>query len=254
MDLGLKGRRAIVTGASRGLGLAIAGTLADEGCSVAICARGKEALDEAAAQLSGKGVTVHAQPVDLTEPDAVRAFVASSAEALGGLDIVVSNASPGSLKGDDAWVESAKGDLQAFAVLAEAARPWLAASDAGAVVALGSTSAFDVAFPSGPTSFAAIKAAVVQHASALARSYASDGIRVNTVSPGPILVEGGAWGNVRDTRPEVFDRVAAQIPLGRLGDPAEVADVVAFLVSARAGFCTGLNFVVDGGMLSRVQH
>ena len=218
MDLGLEGRRAIVTGASRGIGLEIARALAAEGCSLAICARGKEALDEAADELSRTGVTVHAQPVDMTQPEAGRDFVSSAAAALGGVDIVVSNASPGSLKGDDAWVESARGDLQALAVLAEAARSWLAASEAAAVVALGSTSGFDSAFPSGPTSFAAIKAAVIQHAAALARAYASDGIRVNSVSPGPILLQGGAWAGVRDSRPEAFEQVTGQIPRGRLGE------------------------------------
>jgi 3-oxoacyl-[acyl-carrier protein] reductase len=254
VDLGLTGRRALVTGASRGIGRAIAETLAMEGCSLAICARGKQSLDEVAAGLSARGVKIHAQSVDVANPGAVRDFVANSAEALGGLDIVVSNASPGSLKGDDSWVDSARGDLQAFAVLADAARPWLAASDMGAIVALGSTSAVDVAFPSGPTSFAAIKAAIVQHASALARAYAGDGTRVNTVSPGPILFEGGPWDEVRQTRPEVFEKVTSQVPLGRLGGTADIADVVAFLVSTRAAFCTGLNVVVDGGMLSRVQH
>lgn len=254
MDLELRGRRALVTGASRGIGRMITETLAREGCSLAICARGEEALQKAAAEVSAFGVTVHAAVVDVTDPDAVRDFVQQSAHALGGLDVVVSNASPGSLKGDDAWITSARGDLQAFAVLAEAARPWLAQSDAGAVVAISSTSALDVAFPSGPTSFAAIKAAVLQHASALAHALAPEGIRVNTVSPGPIDFEGGAWDQVRSARPEVYEQVRGRIPLGRLGTPADVADAVAFLVSDRAAFCTGVNVVVDGGLLTRVQH
>jgi 3-oxoacyl-[acyl-carrier protein] reductase len=254
MDLELQGRRALVTGASRGIGRTIAETLAAEGCALAICARGEEALEKTAADLSAAGAKVHAEAVDVTDPAAIRAFVERSGNALGGLDVVVSNASPGSLKGDDAWITSARGDLQAFAVLAEAARPWLASSDAAAVVAISSTSAVDVAFPSGPTSFAAIKAAVLQHASALAHAFAADGIRVNSVSPGPIDFAGGAWDQVRQGRPEVYDQVRSRIPLGRLGRPRDVADAVAFLVSARASFCTGVNIVVDGGLLSRVQH
>jgi 3-oxoacyl-[acyl-carrier protein] reductase len=252
--LELEGRRAIVTGASRGIGLAIARVLAGEGCDLAVCARGEDALLAAADELRASGTKVHAQPVDMSDPAAVRGFVQASGEALGGVDVVVSNASPGSIKGDDAWLTSARGELQAFAVLAEAARPWLVQSAAASIVAIASTSAMDTAFPSGPTAFAAMKAAVVQHAAALARSLAADGIRVNTVSPGPICFPGGSWDQVRQSRPETYDAVVQSVPLGKLGSPENVADAVAFLASAKAGYCTGVNLVVDGGLLSRVQH
>lgn len=254
MDLELAGRRALITGASRGIGRVIAELLADEGCSVAICARSEGPLKDARAHLERRGVMVVAERVDVTDPNAVRRFVQASAETLGGLDVVVSNASSGSLKGDDSWVESARGDLQAFAVLAEAAKPHLVASGQGAVVAISSTSALDVDVPSGPNSFGAIKAAVLHHASALARAWAPDGVRVNTVSPGPIEFEGGAWDQVRHGRPEVYEQVLRKLPLGRYGTPGDVADAVAFLASPRAAFVTGVNLVVDGGLLSRVQH
>lgn len=254
MDLGLTGRRAIVTGASRGIGLVIAENLAREGCAVALCARGEQGLSKAAARLGELGAAVYTEVVDVAEPAAVRRFVEQAAAALGGLDIVVSNASPGSLKGDDAWVTSTRGDLQAFAVLAEAAHPVLTASDQAAIVAISSTSALDTGFPSGPTSFAAIKAAVLHHAAALAQKYAADGIRVNTVTPGPVLFEDGAWDQVRKARPEVFENLLQKVPRGRLGRPEDVADAVAFLVSSRADFCTGTNLVVDGGLLTRVQY
>lgn len=254
MDLGLKGRRALITGASRGIGRVIADVLSGEGCSLALCARGKEQLCTARDELDARGVTVFAETVDVGDADAVRGFVAASAEALGGLDIVVSNASPGSLKGDDAWVESARGELQAFAILAEAAKSHLVASGQGAIVAISSTSALDVDVPSGPMSFGAIKAAVLHHACALARAFAPDGVRVNTVSPGPIEFEGGAWDQVRQSRPEVYDLVKGKLPLGRYGDPFDVANAVAFLASPRAAFSTGVNLVVDGGLLTRVQH
>jgi 3-oxoacyl-[acyl-carrier protein] reductase len=254
VDLEIGGRRAIVTGASRGIGRTIARTLAAEGCELAICARSEAMLAEAAGELRDTGTKVHAESVDVSDPEAVRRFVQAAGEALGGLDIVVSNASPGSVKGDEAWVASTRGDLQAFAVLAEAARPWLAASGHAAIVAISSTSAVDTAFPSGPSSFAAIKAAILQHAAALARAFAPDGIRVNAVSPGPIDFPAGSWDQVRQGRPAIYEEVRQSIPLARLGTAQEVADAVAFLVSARASFCTGVNLVVDGGLLSRVQH
>jgi 3-oxoacyl-[acyl-carrier protein] reductase len=254
MDLGLEGRRALITGASRGIGRVIAEVLADEGCSLALCARSKDALFAARDEFERGGVTVFADVVDVTDTDAVRGFVAASAAALGGLDVVVSNASPGSLKGDDSWVDSARGDLQAFAVLAAAAKPHLVESGHGAIIAISSTSALDVDMPSGPASFGAIKAAVLHHASALARAYAPEGVRVNTVSPGPIAVQGGAWDQVRQSRPEIYDLVKGKLPLGRYGDPADVANAVAFLASPRASFVTGVNLVVDGGLLTRVQH
>ncbi|MCZ4653858.1 SDR family oxidoreductase [Gordonia amicalis] len=254
MDLNLTGKRAVITGASRGIGLRIAETLVDEGVRVVIGARDVARLDAAAEALRERGGEVHPIAVDVSRPESAREFVASATAALGGLDILVSNASPGSVKGDDAWVTSARGDLQAFAILAEAARGELAASGSGAVVAISSTSALDVDFPSGPNSFGAIKAAVLHHASALARAWAGDGIRVNTVSPGPIEFPDGAWDHVRQSRPEVYENLKTRIPLGRLGSVDDIADAVAFLVSARAGFITGGNVVVDGGMLSRIQH
>lgn len=254
MDLGLSGRRALVTGASRGIGRVIADVLAEEGCALALCARGEGPLLQARDELEARGVAVFDKTVDVTDPAAIRSFVAESGGALGGLDIVVSNASPGNLKGETSWVDSARGDLQAFAVLAEAAKPLLVESDQGAVVAISSTSALDVDMPSGPASFGAVKAAVLHHASALARAYAAEGIRVNAVSPGPIEFDGGAWDQVRQGRPEVYETVRAKLPLGRYGAPIDVANAVAFLASPRCSFTTGANLVVDGGLLSRVQY
>jgi len=254
MELGLEDRRVLVTGASRGIGRTIAEMYAREGAALAICARNAESVREAESELRAAGAKVYAEAVDVSDPTALRGFVSAAAAAMDGLDVVVSNASPGSVTGDDAWEISARGDLRALAILAEAATPYLEKSDMASIVAISSTSAFDTDFPSGPTAFAAMKAAILQHAGALARSLAPKGIRVNTVSPGPILFEGGAWDAVRSSRPEVFDKVLDRLPLGRFGRREEVADAVAFLTSARASYCTGVNLVVDGGMLSRVQH
>ncbi|WP_322769277.1 SDR family NAD(P)-dependent oxidoreductase [Frankia sp. Cr1] len=252
MDLGLTGRRALVTGASRGLGRAIAATLAQEGCSLALCARGAEGLEKAAAELRGNGVTVFAEPFDVSDVDALTAFVDRAAAELGGLDIVVSNVSAGPAKDAGQWQRSLDGDLLPFVRLAETAVPHLA-DGGGSIIAIGTTNAFDTVRPASPNAYSAIKAAVLHHSAALARTLAPQGIRVNTVSPGPIEFPGGDWEKVREHRPEVYAEVLAKIAVGRYGQPEDVAAAVAFLASPRAGFCNGVNLVVDGGLVTRVQ-
>jgi 3-oxoacyl-[acyl-carrier protein] reductase len=253
VDLQLTGRRALVTGASRGIGRGIADLLATEGCSLAICARGLPDLEKAAAQLRERGATVYAAPVDVSVPAAVTAFVERAAEELGGLDIVVSNASAGNVKGPAAWEASFRAELLAFVTLTEAAVPHLERSDQAAIVAIGTTNAADTAYPAGPNPYSAMKAAVVRQASALAHAVAGRGIRVNTVSPGPVEFAGGAWHDIRSRRPDVHRDVLGRIPVRRFGTPEEVAAAVAFLASPMASFCVGVNLVVDGGLLSRVQ-
>ena len=253
MDLQLTGTRALVTGASRGIGRAIAETLADEGCALALCARGEQALQEVAGQLRARGTQVVARPVDVTDPAALAAFVDSSAEELGGLDVVVSNVSAGASKGPDQWQRSLDGDLVPLVRLIEAAVPHLERQGGGSIVSIGTTNAFDTVRPSSPNAYSALKAAVVHHASAQANVLARKGIRVNTVSPGPIEFPGGDWEKIREGRREVYDEVLAKIPVGRYGRPEEVAAAVAYLVSPRAGFTNGVNLVVDGGIVTRVQ-
>jgi 3-oxoacyl-[acyl-carrier protein] reductase len=252
MDLQLTGKRALVTGGSRGIGRAIAETLAAEGCALALCARGTEALDKVAAGLREQGATVHAEPVDVTDPAALAAFVERSAQELGGLDIVVSNVSAGASKAPDQWQKSLDGDLIPLVRLIEAAVPHLE-KQGGAVISIGTTNAFDTVRPASPNAYSAIKAAVLHHAAAQARALAPRGIRVNTVSPGPIEFPGGDWEKIREGRREVYDEVLGKIPVGRYGRPEDVAAAVAFLASPRSGFTNGVNFVVDGGIVTRVQ-
>ncbi len=253
MELGLKGRKAIVTGASRGIGKAIATQLADEGVDLVLCARGEEALNKTAAELEESGVTVHAAPLNVSDEEAIAPFVERAADLLGGLDVVVSNASVGTQKGPEQWQTSFQADLLAFVRLAEAAVPFLERSDAPAIVSMGTTSAFDTLPPTGPNSYGAAKAAVTHHAAALARTLAPKGIRVNTISPGPVEFPGGTWERIKDQRTEFYENVRSRIPLGRLGSPEDVARAVAFLASPAAAYCTGVNLVVDGGFVSRVQ-
>jgi 3-oxoacyl-[acyl-carrier protein] reductase len=251
--LDLTGKRALVTGASRGIGKATAELLAAEGCSLALCARGEKDLLGFADELRGRGVTVHAQALDVAADGAIAAFVDSAAEALGGLDVLVSNVTAGSAKGDTQWSVSLATDLLPLVRAVDAAIPHFEAAGGGSVVAVSSISGLDTARPSAPNSYAAMKAAVIQHASARAHALAAKGIRVNTVSPGPIFFAGGDWDRVREGRPALFEEIQGQIPLGRYGRPEEVAQAIVFLASPAASFCTGVNLVVDGGMVSRVQ-
>ncbi len=253
MDLQLSGRKAIVTGASRGIGRSIAEQLAAEGCDLALCARGVESLQAFADELKSTGRNVVTAAVDVADPEAVTDFVNTAADGLGGLDVVVSNVSAGALKGPDQWLSSFQADLLAFVRLCEAAVPHLEQSDAASIVAVGTTSAFDTLPPTAPNSYAALKAAVLQHASGLGHSLAPKGIRVNTVSPGPIDFPDGAWDKLHNARPEFYEGIRARIPVGRLGRPEEVARAVAFLASPASSFCTATNLVVDGGFVSRVQ-
>ena len=253
MDLQLKGKRALVTGASRGIGRAIAETLADEGCALALCARGEETLEKVAAQLRERGARVVAQPVDVTDSAALTAFVDSSAAELGGLDVVVSNVSAGAAKTPDQWQKSLDGDLVPLVRLIEAAVPHLEQQGGGSIISIGTTNAFDTVRPASPNAYSAIKAAVIHHASAQAHVLAKKGIRVNTVSPGPIEFPGGDWEKIKEGRREVYDEVLAKIPVGRYGRAEDVAAAVAYLASPRAGFTNGVNLVVDGGIVTRVQ-
>jgi 3-oxoacyl-[acyl-carrier protein] reductase len=254
MDLQLTGRKALVTGASRGIGRAIAEQLAAEGCDLALCARGVESLQAFADDLRARGLKVVTAGVDVSDEKAVAEFVETAARELAGLDVVISNVSAGALKGPEQWQTSFQADLLAFVRLVEAAVPYLEQSDAGAIVALGTTSAFDKLPPTSPNSYAAFKAAVLQHASGLGHVLAPKGIRVNTVSPGPIDFPDGAWDKLHQARPEYYEAIRARIPVGRLGRPEEVARAVVFLASPAASFCNAVNLVVDGGFVSRVQY
>ena len=251
MDLGLQGRKAIITGGSRGIGLAIAQTLADEGCDLAICSRGAEGVEAAAKALEAKGVRVFARAVDVGDKAALEGFVSEAIADLGGLDLLVSNPSGGNGVDEASWKGNFEVDLMGAVRSVGAAVPALAKSDAGSVVFISSTAALETFM--GPTSYNAIKAALITHSNGLSQALAPQGIRVNTVSPGPIMIEGGAWDMIRKHNSAMYDGTLQQIPGGRMGSAQEVADAVAFLASPRSGFTTGVNLVIDGGFTKRVD-
>ncbi|GAA3728904.1 SDR family NAD(P)-dependent oxidoreductase [Salinactinospora qingdaonensis] len=253
MDLGLDGARAVVTGASRGIGRAIAQVLADEGADLAICARSAGPLEEAADQLRAQGTTVVAEALDVSEAAAMRAFIERAAAELGGIDILVSNVSGGSAATADQWERNVATDLMPFVRMTADAEPYLAESTrGGAIVLISTTSALHTGTPSGPKAYGPIKAALNHYAASLARTLPEKGIRVNTVSPGPIEFEGGGWARRRQKDPEFYEQIRSRIPCGRMGAPEEVARAVAFLASPMASFISGANLVIDGGFVDRV--
>jgi 3-oxoacyl-[acyl-carrier protein] reductase len=252
MDLGLRGKRAILTGGSRGIGRAIVELLAEEGCDVAICARGEAGLDAAAAALRAKGVRAHTGVVDVADTAALRRWVGEAAAGLGGLDIFIANVSALAQSMDEeSWRRSVEIDILGTIAGCEAAVPHLEQSGAGAIVVIGTTGAIEIA--GAPRPYASVKAALVPYVKALARNLAPKNVRANLVSPGNVYFKGGVWNTVEERTPDIFQMMLSKNPMGRMGTPEEVADAVVFLASPRASFITGTNLIIDGALTQRVQ-
>ncbi|MEP5758206.1 MAG: SDR family oxidoreductase, partial [Litoreibacter sp.] len=253
MDLMLQRKNAVVVGATRGIGRAIAELLVDEGCNVSICARDQGGVDAAVSELAVGDVKVMGAALDASNRDAQTAWINDTADAFGGLDIFIANASAMNLANDDAaWNESFQVDMMATFNGAEAAIPHLNNSDAGAMVFISSIAALHT--PGGPKAYGAMKAGVINYAKGLARSLAPDGVRVNCVSPGNIYFEDGVWGRVETNNREFFEKQVAANPMGRMGKPDEVAKAAAFLASPAASFVSGTNLIVDGALTLGVQY
>ncbi|MCY4214201.1 MAG: SDR family oxidoreductase [Gammaproteobacteria bacterium] len=251
MDLQLKGGKALITGGSRGIGRAIAEALSDEGCNVAICARNEGQVNEAVAALSAKGVTAFGQAVDVGDGDALKAWVEASAEALGGIDNIVSNVSGGNGRTEADWRANFEHDMLGTVRMVEAAMPHLENSDNGSILVISTTAALEAFI--GPHSYNAIKAALLNYSGALAQEAGAKGIRVNAISPGPIMIEGGAWDNIKQHMTPFYESTVAGIPVGRMGRAEEVAAQAALLASPLGAYTNGANIVIDGGFTKRIQ-
>jgi 3-oxoacyl-[acyl-carrier protein] reductase len=247
MDFDFVGKRAVVCGGSRGIGRAIALGFARAGAAVSICARGADTLEATRTEIAASGHPAHAGVCDLGDADAIRRYISGAAEALGGIDILVNNASAFGNSDDEAgWASSVAVDLMAIVHATQAALPFLKAAK-GSVINTSSISALRSAARQPP--YGAIKAAAIHYTMTQAAMYARDGVRVNGVAPGSIEFPGGVWDRRKSDNPSLYNAILRSIPFGRLGHPEEVANVVLFLASPLASWITGQTIAVDGGQL-----
>jgi 3-oxoacyl-[acyl-carrier protein] reductase len=255
MDLQLKGKVAVVTGGTRGIGRAIAETFADEGANVAICARNADQVAETVKALAAKGVKAWGAVVDIADGPVLTAFIKQAGEELGGIDVLVSNASA-LVQGnaEDAWKAMFDIDMMGAVRCFEAAKPFLEAAgqkhgDAAFII----TSSVSAAETDNPNSYGAMKAALIHYAKGVARENAPKKVRCNVVSPGTVFFEGGVWGNVKTGMPGFFEQMIKRNPTGRMATPEEVAAATVFLASPRSAFTTGINMLVDGAISRRAN-
>jgi 3-oxoacyl-[acyl-carrier protein] reductase len=253
MDLDLAGKVAVITGSSRGLGLASARALVGEGCHVCLCARGEARLRDAAGavEAAARGRSrVLAVAADVSRADGVRQVIDRTVEAFGGLDILVNNVGLGGGGGliettDEHWQEAVDQTLMPAVRASRLAVPHMQRRGGGAIVIIASIFGREAG---GRMTYNAVKAAEISLAKSLAQQLAPLNIRVNSVSPGSILFEGGSWWRRQQADPTgIAEFVRREIPFGRFGTAEEVGDVVAFLCSARASWISGTSIVVDGG-------
>jgi len=257
MDLGLQNKVALIAGSSRGIGKAIAAQLLAEGALVCVTGKNEIALDACLKELEAKypAENVLAVSGDLTEIHAIQSVLAAIRDKWGRLDVLVANLGSGS--GKPGWDQSEEEWDRIFRVnfwgsvrLARAAIPGLI-EQGGAIVFLASIVGLEMTL--APIPYSAAKAALINYSKNLARTLATDGVRVNSVAPGNILFSGGSWErHLNERREQVEQYIAKEVPLQRFGTPDEIASLVIFLCSAAAGFSTGACYVMDGGQTRRI--
>lgn len=255
MDLGLKGKKAVILGGTRGIGRAIAETLAREGADVAICARNPDQVKEAVGALTALGVRATGASVDITDGAALKSWIGQAAGDLGGIDILVSNAGAMAQGADaESWTKNFELDVLGAQNAFDAAAPHLLKGaerhgDAAFII-IASISA---AVAEMPSSYGPIKAALIHMAKGLARAHAGQKLRVNVVSPGMVYFEGGVWHQIEQAMPDFFKKQLARNPTGRCATPQDIANATVFLASPASSYTTGINMIVDGAVSNRVN-
>lgn len=248
MAFDFKSRRVVVAGGSRGIGRSIALAFAAAGADVSICARGASTLAATRDEIAAHGHHVHAAPCDLADAASVAAYVAEAAAALGGIDILVNNASGLGMGDDEAgWAAGLSVDVMAMVRASHAALPFLLQRAGASVIHIASISAYRPSTRS--PAYAAVKAAMLSYTGSQAAMLARQGIRVNCIAPGSIEFPGGLWDQRKRAGDPIYERNLKSIPFGRMGTPEEIAEVALFLASDHARWMTGQTLVVDGGQL-----
>jgi 3-oxoacyl-[acyl-carrier protein] reductase len=242
----LRGYRVVVAGGSKGIGRSIALGFAQAGASVSTCARGSAALRATEHELASSGGRVHASICDLADPLAIAAYIDAAAAALGGIDVLVNNASGYGFRDDDeGWIAGFNVDLMAAVRASRFALPHLKASPHASILHTSSIAAFHPRAKGAP--YAAVKAALSQYTTSQALALAADRIRVNAIAPGSIEFEDGLWDRRKRDEPALYAATLAKIPFGRFGAPDEIAHAALFLASPYAHWITGQTLCVDGG-------
>jgi 3-oxoacyl-[acyl-carrier protein] reductase len=255
VDLELRGKNAVILGGTRGIGRAIAETLADEGANVAVCARNAVQVSEAVAALQAKGVKATGSSVDILDGAALKAWISAAAGELGGIDSLVSNAGAMAVGADiAAWEQNFRLDVLGAVNAFDAAKPFLlkAAETHGdaSFIIISSVSAAE---SDNASAYGPIKAALIHYAKGLARQHAAAHLRANVVSPGAIYFKGGVWNTIETNMPAMYKGMLERIPMGRMGTPDDIAKAAVFLASPASCYTTGVNLVVDGATSRRVN-
>jgi 3-oxoacyl-[acyl-carrier protein] reductase len=252
VDLGLSGKKAIIVGAARGIGLATAEILAREGCDLAITARSADSVKEAVANLKKYGGNVFGAAVNVKKEEEYKAWLAKAVQQLGGCDILIPISSAGGGIGSEKyWHNAFDVDVLGPVRAVEAVLPTMTEQKSGSIVLIATTSAGEAM--GGPQAYNAMKASLITWGKQLALAHGKDGIRVNVISPGPVEFEGGNWDMIKGTMEKFYASILKQQPAGRLGTPEEIAKAIAFMASPAASWCNGSHLVVDGAFTNRTH-
>lgn len=253
MDLGLRGKNVLITGATAGIGRRIADLFAEEGANVAICSRSPESVNRAIKEMKvlADGKIVGA-PCNIKNKEEYERWIEAMAAELGGVDIFIPNVSAGGgADSEKNWHKNFEIDVLGTVRGVEAVLPHMVKRGGGAITMISTTAAVETFMV--PQAYNAMKAALITYAKQLSQEHGPKGVRVNSVSPGPIYFDGGAWDMIKTSNEKFYERTERTHALGRLGTPEEVARCIVFLSSAAASWVTGVNLIVDGGYTKRVQ-